>query len=89
MHINKDYLASLHNLINLTPWRANDADLKCLLDFTETLVWEYEELKAEYLKLINTNINHTEMLKNQLITSMLNGGRLNGKETEKECLDSI
>lgn len=84
MHINKEYLASLHNLIKFTPWRVNDEDLNELLNITETLVWEFEVLKQEHLNLISSNINHTNMLKNQLVTSLINGGNLNvKKETEK------
>lgn len=90
MYINKEYLASLHNLIKFTPWRVNDDDLLCLLNFTETLVWEYETLKQEHSDLISRSINHTDLLRNQLITSLLNNGKLNAKEeAEKECLDSI
>jgi hypothetical protein len=85
----KEYLASLHNLIKFTPWRCNDDDLKTLLDITETLIWEFEELKAEHSKLISANINHTDLLRNQLITSMLNKGNLSEKKTKEECLDSI
>ena len=71
MYINKEYLASLKNLINQTPWRVNDGDLDYLLSFTETLVREYEELKKEHSKIISDKIIDTEMLKGQLIVSML------------------
>ena len=65
MQIDKDYLASLHNLINLTPHRVNDLHLKELLDFTETLIWEHEELNIKYSEELSRHINHTEMLKGQ------------------------
>jgi hypothetical protein len=78
MHINKDYLTSLHNLIKFTPWRCNDEDLKTLLDITETLMWEHEELQNKYSQELSDPYKHAEMLKGQLITSMLK----NAKEKE-------
>jgi hypothetical protein len=82
MLINKEYLASLHNLIKFTPWRCNDNDLKKLLDITETLMWEHEELQNKYSQQLSNHYKHAEMLKGQLITSMLNGGKLNAEEKE-------
>jgi hypothetical protein len=79
MQIDKDYLASLHNLINLTPWRCNDLHLKDLLDITETLIWEHEELNIKYSEELSRHINHAEMLKGQLMESMLDNEQLKAK----------
>ncbi len=79
MFINKEYFERLHHLIDETPWRVTDEDLKTLLHFTEGLAIKYEELKEEHSNLISQNYNHTESLKAQLIHSLLNGGRLNDK----------
>ena len=70
-------------MIKFTPWRCNDEGLKTLLDITETLMWEYEELQSKYSNLLSSNSTHTEMLKAQLITFMLNSGDLNEEKTKK------
>lgn len=75
MKVDKEYLQALHNFIKATPWRCNDADLKSLLDITETLLWEYEELNKKYLQLESDRIKHTDMLRNQLIKCMSDNKR--------------
>lgn len=74
MYIDRKYFERLHFIINEKPWRVTDEDLKDLLLFTESLAIQYEELKKEHSKLLSDKINHTDMLRSQLITSMLDKG---------------
>lgn len=82
MYIDREYFERLRFIINEKPWRVTDEDLRDLLHFTESLAIEYEQLKKEQSKFISDRITHTEMLKQQLIVSMLHKGKLN--ETSKK-----
>jgi hypothetical protein len=67
MFIDKEYLESIQNLIKFFPWRCNDADLQNLLNFTETLVWEFEDLNKQYLTLLTESTKHADLLHQQVV----------------------
>ena len=74
MYIDKKYLDELRRLSHNTPWRCNDEHLVSLLDLMESLVIEYEELVMTHSVLLTSSIQHDDMLRNQLITCLLNKG---------------